>query len=151
MTIIVLQGPPNSGKTSVIRLLIEKLTTDGYGQFVCKNDEERFRRSNDCSVPIVYKGVLIALSTYGDTVADLLAPFEKFVGYANVFVCAAHPDGSTAALVEEWGEQHTVTTVPKDKVSEHEQAHSDKKVANEMYEIIKKSIKAPISNTPVGG
>ena len=141
MKIIVLQGKNGCGKTTTIKKLVEKLIADGKGQFICNADKLKAETSADFYVPILYDGVLLAITTRGDTERCIKPPYEKYNGFAKIFVCAAHEDGDTAALVNYWSKQHQVVCVKKvknDIYEEREKANEQK--AQELYNLILKKV-----------
>ncbi len=113
MKILVLTGKNGSGKTTSIREMVETLTKNATAKFVCKKDEERFRKNKDFVVPLLYDGFLIAVSSYGDSKPDLTKPYDNYKDYADVFVCASHPEGSAPyEVVKGWKQSHTVNVIP---------------------------------------
>ena len=125
--IFVLQGINNCGKTTVLKMLIKKLTESPQGSFICQKDKDKFERADNVTLPILYKGKLIAITTFGDCLADVQSPYLNYKDCAEIFVCAAHPTGRVADYVAEWQEIHTVKIVPKRKVpeSQHEKANEE--------------------------
>jgi len=110
MKILVLKGNNGSGKTSSVHEMVRILTKDKkIAKFVCKKDEENFEKHKDFVVPLIYDGFLIAVSSYGDSKPDLTRPYENYKDYADVFLCASHPEGSAPyEVVKGWKQKHTV-------------------------------------------
>ncbi len=90
MTIIVLSGKANSGKSTVIRGLVDRLLTDG-GQFICQKDADRFTSNYNFTLPFLYKNVLIAITSLGDDWNTIEKVFKNYVNYIPIMICAAHP------------------------------------------------------------
>ena len=140
MKVLVLQGPSNSGKTTTIRLLVEKLLDSGEGQFIKRSDKNRFDTKVDFSLPLLYCGHLIAITTYGDGM-DLIRPFyEQYKDYAAVIVFAAHPNGSKPSdFIHEKNDGKNIITVSKQRtVSEGERRINDNVAAEALLDEIKK-------------
>ena len=142
MTIIVLQGKNGCGKTTTIKKLVEKLIADGKGQFVCCQDKVKAENNKDFCVPVLYNGVLLAITTRGDTEQCIKPPYEKYNGFAKIFVCAAHEDGDTAALVNCWSKQQQVVCVKKAKTDVYEEREkANEQKAQELYNLVLQVVK----------
>ena len=136
MYILILQGAPNSGKTCSLNKLISMLTKDKNGKYVCRKDEIRAKNSNDCTVPIIYKDKLVAISTYGDDENSLLSFYNNYKGYADILVCPAHTEGKTAMLVEKWKQTNYVVVENKVKTSSEKFNIANKTCAMQLFQKI---------------
>ena len=103
MKILVLVGKGGCGKTTAIRKMVSNLAQQKTAKFVCAKDKKRFEVNKDCIIPLLYDGRLVAVSTYGDSRPDMTASYDNYKDYADVLVCASHPEGSKPyAVVTEW-------------------------------------------------
>ncbi len=143
MKLIILCGKSNSGKTSTLRMLIEKITSSADGSFVCKSDEVRFNKHNEITVPLIYKGVLIAITTYGDSVPDIKYPFENYKDFAKIFICASHPEGSEPYNFLNNYEFSKDCLINKEKVEkESDYSENNRQSADFLFEKLNKIIKS---------
>jgi GTPase SAR1 family protein len=125
MKIIALLGEPNSGKTTTLKKLIEKIYQQGGIIIEFKKGRKHKKWSPQCTlnyllgatkedVTVVfdYMGNTIVVTTCGDS-EELIAPKYKLRSDCSCFVCAAHLDGSSFKYVQELALTNTLITVPK--------------------------------------
>ena len=80
-------GQSKSGKTTVLLRVIKKLEEEGKGE---KKEIQRFG-GKDCRIVIEIKHQLVAISTYGDDLKQLLKNHRWFDEHgAKVMVTASH-------------------------------------------------------------
>ncbi len=116
MRIIALMGKDGTGKSTTLRQLIQLLTDDPYGSFICKKDKIRFETtSGDICLPILFHRHLLTITTVGDAPSFLKPCFEQYEDFAEIIVCATHRERTAAyRYLESFREKgHIVDFIPK--------------------------------------
>ena len=117
MKIIVIKGNGSSGKTTSLKLLIQKLCQDPRFRLYDKSRifyENMTIPNRDLWAKFCYGGVHILITTYGDSAKDV-ADFIKRKGFdCDIVVCAAHPNYHS--YFNEW-EKQNIKEIEKTKQS----------------------------------
>ena len=115
MHIIALYGSSNSGKTHTIYRLVEMISQKG--RFVNKKSLDFYKSdSADCTVQMLYRDKLIAITTKGDARDCIEDPYERYGVFSDIYVCASHGPGTTTwNYLDELEREYTVVRMKKEK------------------------------------
>lgn len=134
---------------------IKQLTLDGFGRFISKSVEDKYRKFksesskdgkyNDATVSIIYNGKLITITTFGDGTDILKGFYKQYNGYADILVCAGHPTNSFNKLFGNWGKSgNELYQIDKDTdlmdADAERRCKSDKEFADKIIKVIKSLI-----------
>ncbi len=143
MKVIALIGPPNAGKTTTLKKLIEKLYNEKaeimkyrIGNSIknwdvsCSIKKLLWGSNNDVTVLIKCGGKIIIITTCGDIEGQIATKFKVLGSKCDCFVCAARPSGSSYNYVQKLAKTNTLTTVPKIGCKGDDKSHDFRTVAN---------------------
>ena len=103
MTVIALQGKSNTGKTTTLMFLYDKMIINGYRVLRIKKSRKDF-----CCI-LEKDGKRIGLTTRGDSASDIIRDFDyiitensKILPHKDIdkFICAVHTSGETVKCVK---------------------------------------------------
>lgn len=115
--IIALQGIKESGKSTTIGLLYDKMLKSGYTVI-----KKRKRGSYDFVAIVEKNGVKIGIITYGDAPSLIKDKINICIEYGcTIIICACHPNGKTATVLLTFKDfqpvQYVTKTISNDEKS----------------------------------
>lgn len=145
---MVLWGKANSGKTGMLRLLIELFSQ-------VKEYKVKGLAKNDRCVVVELNGKMVGIITAGDTAKELEAGFSE-LPECDVYVCASRTKDGTVDFVRRMSKGQGLLWVEKWAVSEEEciginvkkrQEKANRIQAEEIYDILDELTKSPLSKS----
>lgn len=107
MKFIVLIGKDNTGKTTALKKVIDKLIAKGakivsnpalnkFGSYVSSTSQLAGSIQSEITILLEYKNELVGITTYGDTKDVLDTKIDLFVSVGCThIICGSHPVGSS--------------------------------------------------------
>ena len=104
MRIIALQGQGNTGKTTTLKLLIEKILSNGH-KLIAPNLSElttMLKGKGDAWAVFTVENKQVGITTRGDFEQAIICDFGQIMKYGNcdVFVCAIRTSGGTVNCIK---------------------------------------------------
>ncbi|WP_431287444.1 hypothetical protein [Roseateles chitinivorans] len=136
-TIIALSGAANRGKSTTLRLLIEKIKA----KYPTAGIEEKLFKI-DITIILTINGVKVGIETQGDPNSRLGTSLARFVeNKCKVIICASRSYGGTVDLVHTAANAgYEVKWVDKIKVDPREHGRANATMAEELFRAFQKAL-----------
>ena len=121
-TVARLRGAGSTGKTTTLKLLIEELKNLGAKELLSHANSDYKAVTNDIIVKLDFNGVIIGITTAGDTEGSLQFGYDKLDIDCDIYIFACRTKGATnswidnnfsncrSVIYEKWGIYDTDST-----------------------------------------
>lgn len=134
--IVAVSGVYDSGKTTTLRLVRDKLISDLGGKIV-----GGYNGAGDIKLVIDIKGFKIGIETQGDPGGRLKASLEEFVRiHCEVVICACRSYGKTRDCVTSLGSTHDVVILDKGRAVQGKEQQENEKYRDRVVGIVRERL-----------